>query len=165
MTTIDPTLDYFHIQRSVPWGPQQQPTAGSKFDVGGSSNPFFGFFETRHLVLQARQADGSQITVPAMYALKAAASNQLSVANVAAVGRDVASHFIKYVRELIWEDVRRRIHRARETFLLGDSEPMSETIRKARQYWLGIVEDLATEEVIFEGRVSVMEVVAPESYG
>ncbi len=57
-----------------------------------------------------------------------------------------------------------RIHKASESFLLGDSEPMEETIRKARQYWLGVVEAPNTEEIIFEGRVRVAEVVPNQAY-
>lgn len=208
MTINDPNRDYFHINRPAPWAPQQHLTAGLKFDVGGSSNPYFGFFETQQKQFLFKQADGKDVVVPAIRGLRALASGQSSVPNPAEAGREIAEHFVSYVRELIWEDVRKRefphlpsrqrciwlvptiegarywirrtgiagnfqvlrvrgqgrIHRASEAFLLGDSEPMRETIRKARQYWLGIVEDPSTEEVIFEGRITVLEVVAPDAY-
>ena len=41
---------------------------------------------------------------------------------------------------------------------------MKEAIRRARQYWLGIAEEVETEEIIFAGRVRVEEVMPPDSY-
>jgi hypothetical protein len=108
MTIIDSGVDYFHINRQAPWLPQQKLVAGTKFDVGGASNPFFGFFETQRKVFPFKQADGKDVTIPAISGLKALASGQLQCPNPAALGLDVAEHFVKYVRELILEDVRKR---------------------------------------------------------
>ncbi len=45
-----------------------------------------------------------------------------------------------------------------------DSMPLEVAIMRARQYWLGIVEEAGTEEIIFEGRMRVEEVMSPDLY-
>lgn len=57
-----------------------------------------------------------------------------------------------------------RLHKASESYLVGDSMPLEEAIRRARQYWLGIVEEAETEEIIFEGRMRVEEVMDKSFY-
>jgi hypothetical protein len=59
--------------------------------------------------------------------------------------------------------VQGRLHTASESYLVTDSMPLLEVITRARQYWLGIVEEAGTEEIIFEGRMRVEEVM-PESF-
>jgi len=44
-------------------------------------------------------------------------------------------------------------------FLLCDSEPISQTIAKARKYWRGVVSDISEMEIIFEGELKVLEVL------
>jgi len=41
---------------------------------------------------------------------------------------------------------------------------LEEAITRARQYWLGIVEEADTEEIIFEGRMRVEEIMPPDFY-
>jgi hypothetical protein len=55
------------------------------------------------------------------------------------------------------------MHTASEKYLLGDSVSL-EAVSMARPYWLGVVPEPNTEEIIFEGRFSVQEVVSPEEY-
>jgi hypothetical protein len=62
----------------------------------------------------------------------------------------------------VW--VRGRLHTASESYLLQDSELMGETIEKARRYWRGDIEQAGTEEIIFEGRMHVEEVMPPDFY-
>lgn len=57
-----------------------------------------------------------------------------------------------------------RIHIASEKHLLGDSVSLDEATRKARQYWLGVIPEPNTEEIIFEGRFTIHEVVHLEQY-
>lgn len=59
--------------------------------------------------------------------------------------------------------VQGRLHTASESYLVTDGFSLEEMIRSARQYWLGIVEDAETEEIIFEGRMRVEEVM-PQSF-
>ena len=47
---------------------------------------------------------------------------------------------------------------------MADSEPMEESIEKARQYWSGTIENEGTEEVLFEGKLIVHEILSPTSY-
>lgn len=60
--------------------------------------------------------------------------------------------------------VQGRIHTTSETHLLGDCENLNVIIQMARQYWLGVVENTETQEIIFEGRVSVVDIVDPKEY-
>jgi len=60
--------------------------------------------------------------------------------------------------------VQGRMHKASETHLLGDAEPLAKAIEMARQYWLGIVEDVSTQEVLFEGRIRVVGVLSETEY-
>ena len=56
------------------------------------------------------------------------------------------------------------MHVASEQYLLGDSVPLEVAISKARQYWLGVIPAQNTEEIIFEGRFTVHEVIPQEQY-
>lgn len=51
-------------------------------------------------------------------------------------------------------------HRADASLLLGDSEPISETLRKARLYWRGKHTDKPEWETLFEGTASVIEIMS-----
>lgn len=53
-----------------------------------------------------------------------------------------------------------KLHKASEVFLAGDSLPMVETVKRARLYWSGIIENPKTEEVLCEGQVKVMEILS-----
>ena len=55
-----------------------------------------------------------------------------------------------------------RMHVASEKYLLGDSVSLEEAVSVARQYWLGVIPEPNTKEIIFEGRVTVHEVLNHE---
>lgn len=57
-----------------------------------------------------------------------------------------------------------RVHVASEKYLLGDSVPLEEAISNARQYWLGVIPEPNTDEIIFEGRCIVQEIINHEQY-
>lgn len=208
MPVADPSTDYYHINRIVPWSSYGKLNAGDQIDIGGNSNPYFKFFETQKKAYFITQKDGSQLLMGGARFIGAVASGEVNSPHIVSIANELVQHLVAYIRELIWEDVRRkefphlpsrqrciwlvptiqgvkywinrmqvsgefqvvrvriqgRIHKASESFLLGDSEPMEETIGKARRYWLGIVESPDTEEIIFEGRVKVIEVVPKEDY-
>ncbi len=210
MSVIDTNQDYFHINRKAAWSHYEAMNAGDQIDVGGSSNPYFQFFEKQmKSVPVTNSKDGSVLNVPGVKFIGSVASREVQTDNVAGIAHDILKHFVAYVRELIWEDIRAkefphlpsrqrciwlipnlegvkywisrihltgtdfevlrvkgqgRIHIASESYLLGDSEPMEESLKKARQYWLGVVENEGTEEVIFEGRLKVHEIVTRDSY-
>lgn len=52
-----------------------------------------------------------------------------------------------------------RIHKANELLLLGDSEPLTETYKKAQEYWSGVMAKNSREEILFEGKVKVSEIM------
>lgn len=194
--------DYFHINRRAIWSPYEPLKAGDEFDVGRETNPYFRFFKTERFVVPVTLQDGSSIESPAVKFLGAAARGEILHPNLPRLAHEVATHFVTYLREVIWENVRSdefpelpsrqrclwliptlegvkywlermkpsayqvlrvqvtgRIHRANEVYLLGDSEPMSETIENARLYWSGSFPEGGQEEILFEGRVKVIEIV------
>lgn len=57
-----------------------------------------------------------------------------------------------------------RIHSASEALLMNDSQSHTKTIQDARKYWLGHIDDPETEEVIFEGKITVQEVLPKELF-
>ena len=177
-------------------------------DVGGSSNPYLRFFETQQKTYPVTLDDGSIVQVPGVKFIASVSRGEINPGNLAETALDLVQHLVAYLRELIWEDVRKRefphlpsrqrcvwltpsqegvkywlgrmsvnqdfqvlrvrvqgrLHKASESYLLGDSESIEETIQKARQYWLGVVEEAETEEIIFEGRMRVVEVMPPSFY-
>lgn len=57
-----------------------------------------------------------------------------------------------------------RMHTASEAHLIGDSLPLEEAVSRARLYWQGVRPDGDTEEIIFEGRLTVREVLVRAQY-
>ena len=55
------------------------------------------------------------------------------------------------------------LHRANESLLITDSMPKDVAITRARLYWGGVEEEAETEEILFEGRMRVEEVM-PQSF-
>jgi Protein of unknown function (DUF2441) len=210
LSVANPEQDYFHINRVVEWSPHEKLSAGDKFDVGGESNPYFRFFEKFHKTVPVTNTnDGKIMDVPGVKFVGEVANGKINSPDVAKIAHGILKHFVAYIRELIWEDVRKkefphlpsrqrcywlipniegvkywcgrlalektefqvirvrvqgRLHKASEKYLLGDSEPLEVSIQKARQYWLGVVEESSSEEIIFEGQVTVQEVIDPAVY-
>lgn len=207
----DPDRDYYHINMLVPWSPYGPLRVGEEVDVGGSSNPYFRYFETFGKIYSVTEKDGSVVQLPGVRFIDLVAEGIIDSPDIVHIARELTHHFVAYLREVIWEDVRRRefphlpsrqrcvwlipsqdgvkfwlrrmsvyergldfrvvrvqgqgrLHKASESYLLGDSEPMIETIEKARQYWQGVVGEAETEEITFEGRMHVLEVMLPSFY-
>lgn len=57
-----------------------------------------------------------------------------------------------------------RVHVASESHLVGDSVPIEEAALRARRYWRGELPDTGREEIIFEGRLTVLQVLDPAQY-
>ena len=201
-------IGYYHVNRLAGWSRYSLLDEGIVLNVGGESNPYFRFFEKYRKTYPVTQNDGSELQVLGVRYLHAVRSGEVNSTDFPNVAHDLAQHLVTFLRELIWEDVRRRefphlpsrqrcmwliptldgvrfwiarmgvtedfrvlrlrvqgrIHTASETHLLGDSVSLEEAIRLARQYWLGIVEDPVSQEVIFEGRVEVQSIVDEAEY-
>lgn len=59
---------------------------------------------------------------------------------------------------------RGRLHVASETHLVGDSVTLEEAVSRARRYWQGLRPEAGREEIIFEGQLTVQEVLDPAQY-
>jgi hypothetical protein len=199
---------YYHINRVAQWSPFPKWKEGDVIDIGGESNPYFRFFEEQKKTYSVTTQDQTH-HIPGKHFLNLVKSGDVNCPDVAGVAADLIQHFVSYVRELIWEDVRKsefphvpsrqrciwlaaddegvrywlqnlglegqefqiakvqvqgRIHTASNEHLLSDSEPMLETLKRARQYWLGIHDDPASREILFEGRLKVLEFIQPEDF-
>lgn len=208
MTIADTTKDYFHINRLVPWSPFKKWEVGEVINIGGESNPYFSFFDTQQKAYPVT-TDNGVVDVAGGHFIACVARGEINSPDVASIANDLVRHFVAYVRELIWEDVRKtefphlpsrqrciwlipslegvyfwlnrlglegqeyqiarvrlqgRLHIGSDEHLLGDSEPMSVTIKRARQYWLGISDSESTQEILFEGRIRVEEFISPEEF-
>ena len=50
-------------------------------------------------------------------------------------------------------------HRVDAAYLLGDSEPLTQTYDKARNYWLGQMSDNPQPEILFSGKATVVKIL------
>ena len=200
---------YFHINRVVPWSSLPKWNIGDVIDIGGESNPYFSFFETNQKTYGVTTPDNVTHQLSGKQFLNAVRDGEIDCPNVAGIAADITQHFVNYVRELIWEDIRKsefphlpsrqrciwlaadeegvkfwlqnlgldnqefqiakvqvqgRLHVASDEHLLTDSEPMLTTIKRARQYWLGINDHPASREILFEGRLKVLDFVDPKEF-
>ncbi len=191
------------------WSPFQKWGVDDVIDIGGESNPYFRFFEVQQKTNLVTTEDQVTHQIPGKQFLNLVRQGEVNCPNIAGVAFDLVQHFVSYVRELIWEDIRKsefphlpsrqrciwlaadyegvsywlknlgldgldfqiakvqvqgRIHTASNEYLLSDSEPMLETLKKARQYWLGIHDDPASREILFEGRLKVLEFLSPDDF-
>ena len=203
--------EFYHINRKVHWSNFAFLNVCDEFNVGGASNPYFQFFENEGKLFPVVDDASSNVIqhMPAVNFFSSVAQGRVNCPEVTTIAHDALRHFACYLRELIWEDIRKnefphlpsrqrcmwlipsldgvsywlqrlglentdyqvvkvsvqgRFHIASEKYLLVDSEPYKVSIQKARQYWLGIVDESETQEVIFEGRVKVQEIINPKSY-
>lgn len=75
------------------------------------------------------------------------------------LGRMNVGGQFQVVRVRVWGN----LHTGSDAYLLHDSEPMTQTLENARRYWRGEPAQMGTEEVLFEGRMRVVEVMPPAS--
>jgi hypothetical protein len=199
---------YYHINRTTHWSPFPKWNVGDVIDIGGVSNPYFQFFEEQKKTYTITTPDHVTHNIPGKHFLNLVQKGEVNCPDIAGIAADLTQHFVSYVRELIWEDVRKsefphlpsrqrciwlaadhqgvkywlqnlgldgqefqiakvkvqgRIHIASNEHLLCDSEPMLESLKRARQYWLGIHDDPASREILFEGRLEILEFISAES--
>ena len=204
MTIADTSKDYFHIKRLVPWSSFKKWEEGEVINIRGESNPYFSFFETQQKAYPVT-TDSGVVNFGGAHFIGSVARGEVNSSDVANIADDLVRHFVAYIRELIWEDVRKtefphlpsrqrciwlipnregvsfwlnrlglegrefqiarvRLHIGSDEHLLGDSEPMLVTIKRARQYWLGINDSESTQEILFEGRIRVEEFISPKEF-
>lgn len=213
MSNSDPNKDYFLINRKVYWSTYKVLQAGDEFEVGSKSNPFFRFIETTDLC-QSVTFDNNPNDIrkfPIADYFDNISSGQFKTnMDIAKLAANSLRHYVKYVRELTWEEIRRnefpdlpsrqrclwlipskdkipfwmnkllggnstefqilrvsaqgKIHSASEALLMSDSQSHTKTIKDAQKYWLGHIDDPETEEVIFEGKITVQEVLPKELF-
>lgn len=104
--------EYFHITKkaALPWSKYPCLKVGDVVETG-EVNPFFNYFLTANRPVEIiKYPDGTTQQLSEMEFLTALSRNSLSinlsVAEIARRGQDLAMHFCKYTRELIWERIR-----------------------------------------------------------
>ena len=101
-------ISYYHVNRLAGWSPYPLLDEGIVLNVGGESNPYFGFFEKYRKTYPVTQNDGSELQVLGVSFLSAVRSGEVNSTELPNVAHDLAQHLVTFLRELIWEDVRRR---------------------------------------------------------
>lgn len=105
-------LDYFYIatKKQYPWSIHAPLKLG---DVVGTNdyNPFFNFFLSSNIPpMSVSNTGGGSINYTRMmylHGIKTGTINtNLKIEDIATIGHELAMHFCKYTRELIWEAVR-----------------------------------------------------------
>lgn len=100
---------FYHVTSTAPY--KGALVMGQAVEAGGSSNPFFHFYEgVREYPVP--QADGTIVMVKAIAVLKSVVDGVNSVNDVSAFARvalEVARHYQMLARELIMEEVRLQV--------------------------------------------------------
>lgn len=197
---------YFHINRVVNRPSTKMWNVGDTIEIGRKVNPYFSFMESERKTYTVRMFDLTTQKLSGKQLLNAVCSGQASCLNVAEIALDIVDHLVTYVREIIWEDIRKsefphlpsrqrciwliadveglkfwlqnldleeqvfqilkvkvegKLHIANDEHLLTDSEPMLKTIERARQYWSGSKDNATSREILFEGNLTVLDIVDP----
>jgi hypothetical protein len=194
--------EFYHINHKPIWSTFDLFKIGEEITIGSENNPYFKYFETHRYTVPVTNSKGLIEQSPGIHFLRLVKDGVVYSPELPSIAYDIANHFVTYVREFIWEDVRKteflelpsrqkciwlipseqgikywinklnstseyqvlkvktegHIHKANEKFLLGDCEPMNETIQKARQYWMGIDAEGENGEILFEGKIKIVNI-------
>lgn len=99
---------FFHINSAPPYSTYPLLKVGDMVEVGKTTNPFFGFYETRTRTYDITENNqpvpvGGLTWLKRVQAGTLAPNNAITLVNIAV---DVAKHFHMLARELLWENVR-----------------------------------------------------------
>ncbi|WP_109908335.1 DUF2441 domain-containing protein [Citrobacter freundii] len=106
-------LDYFYIatKKQYPWSIHAPMKVGNVVETN-DYNPFFNFFLGANLPKMLVQNSGGGGSTPYtrmmyLHGIKTGSlETNLTIKDIATIGQELAMHFCKYTRELIWESVR-----------------------------------------------------------
>ncbi|WP_444668467.1 DUF2441 domain-containing protein [Cereibacter changlensis] len=98
------SFECFHVTRQLPYSPPVPMTVGQTFAVGTSHNPFFNYYQNRNEI--PVEIEGRDIMVPAIKFLEQIKSGQIVSDNLHNYAYDIANHYMKLARELLYEQVR-----------------------------------------------------------
>ena len=80
---------------------------GDAVEVGGSYNPFFGFYENVRSY-PVTLLDGTVVRVPAIKFLTSVQNGEVTPGNLPVMAVEIAQHYLMLARELLFEEVRLR---------------------------------------------------------
>jgi len=107
MTQTVNEQSYFHINSNANLSPHPIMRRGDIFEIGGTTNPFFGFYEEHQRTYPVTETPtGIVHQVPAMKFLRLVKDGEVTSTDLPTIARDTANHFLMLVRELLWENVR-----------------------------------------------------------
>lgn len=201
-------MDFFYIAtKSQNAWVEHKPLTVGDLAITKFPNPFFNYFLNSNIPPIPVKINGQQVNYTRMqwlYGLKAGTITTGSSAQlIAAVGQEMAMHFCKYTRELIWEAVRVEsypdkpsrqkclwvsqgeenmkywisqlglgnnqavyrveldgvMHDASNEHLMNDDIPYDLALEKAHRYWTGEITNPLAKEILFEGKMRVLEQV------
>jgi len=98
---------YFHINSNANMSPHPIMRCGDIFEIGGTSNPFFHFYEAYQRSYPVTDTSTGTIQqIPAMKFLRLVKDGTVTATELPTIARDTANHFLMLARELLWENVR-----------------------------------------------------------
>lgn len=107
MAEIVERREAFHVARTLIYNNNSPMAAGAKLRVGGSVNPFFGFYQnSRTYPVDTPQG---RINCKAIKFLNSVRDGQINCPNLPQIAAEVAQHYVMLSRELIMEEVRKEI--------------------------------------------------------
>lgn len=127
---------YYHINRIVPWGSYDLLNAGDTIHVGDESNPYFKYFEEQRKAYKVTtdSNSGQEEDFLAIEYLEKVKEGLINPNNLPSIAHGIASHFVMFARELIWEQIRKEEFpklpsRQRCIWLIPDLDGV--------RYWIG----------------------------
>lgn len=206
---MEANMDFFYIAtKSQNSWVRHKPIAVGDLVSTTFPNPFFNYFLNSSIPPIPVDVDGQLVNYTRMhwlYGLKAGTiTTGTSAQLIATVGQEMAMHFCKYTRELIWEAVRvenyldkpsrqkclwvsqgednlnywisqlglgknqavfrvdleGKTHEASDEHLMNDDIPYDLALEKAHKYWKGEISNPLAKEILFEGKMRVLEQVS-----
>jgi hypothetical protein len=131
-------------------------------EVNSPNLPQIAFDVARHFVTLARELFWESVRL-AEFPDRPSRQRCLWVCPSLENARDWLSRLECKNYQILKVSVNGRLHTANELLLLGDSEPLEITRAKAREYWQGLQVEGGSEEILFEGRMKVLEILETKS--
>lgn len=97
---------YFHINSNANGSSHAIMRRGDIIEVGGHTNPFFGYYETYARTFQVRDPNGGVEPVAALDFLRRVKDGAINPDNLPLTAWEVSRHFLTLARELVWENIR-----------------------------------------------------------
>lgn len=98
---------FYHVNSNANRSPHDLMRLGTTIEIGRSSNPFFGIYETWQRAYGVTDRETGEVSqVPAMRFLRRVQEGSITTDSLPPIAYEVANHFLMLARELVWENIR-----------------------------------------------------------